>query len=426
MPTPLRFLLHSCVASVHCVDLWLERKPMAAAKGGARRMSVPPVELDALQLIFDEAVRMNGANAFCLGSYDTLKVSQACNAAGLYQNSHYVKKLYEISEGEIMTSQLKQCLLKYAHSHNNSNWNDGLWAGKLASQFSCLLSHVRRLQRDPAKLRQCIAGATGVQRNAILELVELKGKACKKAQLPMDNGASASAPVEESKACKKASLPVGSPDSGSAPMAEASASGEQACKKARTLKKEISEVSLDSRGYPSILASPKEKKQEAAKSKGPGHVSILDKRRQDGQRQALEEAAEAAVHDFVEQPAKKPERRPNKKPAGKDNKGSQAPWKRPASKSIRKSTAQAASVQDGPERRPWCRVKKTLATDQSYLQGFDGKSWKLIVSCTAKMGAEYPGGHQAVINELEKVVMNENMTKQKMVEERNDVLKNVD
>ncbi|CAK9070467.1 unnamed protein product [Durusdinium trenchii] len=131
------------------------------SKGGARRFSVPPVDMDALQGIIDRAVESKGAAAFLLGEYDTKKVTTAVSAAGLHQNAAWVKDFFNISKGEILAGQLKQCIQKYGHSHNTSDWKDDLWAGKIASQMVCILSHVRRLGREPDKLRQCLQGQSG-------------------------------------------------------------------------------------------------------------------------------------------------------------------------------------------------------------------------------------------------------------------------
>ena len=71
-----------------------------------------------------------------------------------------------------------------------------------------------------------------------------------------------------------------------------------------------------------------------------------------------------------------------------------------------------------PERRPWSAVKKVLGKDQAYLMGLFGAKWKLIIGCTKKMGQIYPGGHHSVVLELEKVAMEENMTKEKMTQRK--------
>ena len=272
---------------------------------------MPPVDMDALQGIIDRAVGSKGAAAFLLGEYDTKKVTTAVSAAGLHQNAAWVKDFFNISKGEILAGQLKQCIQKYGHSHNTSDWKDDLWAGKIASQMVCILSHVRRLGREPDKLRQCLQGATGAQRHTIEELVALY--ACKKANEPPQPSPDACKKAQEPSqdACKKAnsSSSVGLPLRKS--HTESAPGSEQACKKARTLKEEISMVSVDSHGFPMILKSPEHEDRERP-------MSILERQRA-SYREQLQQAAQAAAQQHVADGSSRPARRPglSKKPAGK-------------------------------------------------------------------------------------------------------------
>ena len=88
-----------------------------ALKGGARRAMVEPVDIDALQGIFDRAVASKGAGAFKLGEYANKKATTAVSASGLEHNIDLVRELCEISNGQILAGQLKQCLSKYANTH---------------------------------------------------------------------------------------------------------------------------------------------------------------------------------------------------------------------------------------------------------------------------------------------------------------------
>jgi hypothetical protein len=206
---------------------------MAANKGGARRSSVPLVSLEALQSVIDKAVERKGSDAFKMGEYVQKKVNTAVSAKGIHhQNVDYIREFYKISSGEILAGQLKQCILKYCHSHNDSDWKDDLWAGRKSSQMVCLPNHVRRLKRGDAKLRRCLPQATGAERQTILELVDLQ-PACKKA-----------AP-DAAEACKKA-LPSSSAalPARQTPTGSKSDADQQACKKARILKPAISDFLL--------------------------------------------------------------------------------------------------------------------------------------------------------------------------------------
>ena len=371
------------------------------------------------------------------------------SAAGLHQNAAWVKDFFNISKGEILAGQLKQCIQKYGHSHNTSDWKDDLWAGKIASQMVCILSHVRRLGREPDKLRQCLQGATGAQRHTIEELVALYAckkaneppqpspDACKKAQEPSQDACKkANEPPQPSPdACKKAQEPsqdackkANSSSSVGLPLrkshTESAPGSEQACKKARTLKEEISMVSVDSHGFPMILKSPEHEDRERP-------MSILERQRA-SYREQLQQAAQAAAQQHVADGSSRPARRPglSKKPAGKP-KAKQCIKKKPSySGPERRPEAKQGPKKkpsySGPERRPWSDVKKVLGKDQAYLLGLQEGQWKLIVGCTKKMGKHFPGGHHSVILELEKVVMEEGTTKEKMQQKRDDLVKDVD
>ena len=120
---------------------------------------------------------------------------------------------------------------------------------------------------------------------------------------------------EAAEACKKAlpsssvALPARQSSTGSTSDAD-----QQACKKARSLKPAISDVSVDSNGWPMMLKSPKRSKQEEEEAP-PQIMSILEKRRASYKEQ-LNKAAQEAAEEFVKS-RKWPERRPAKKPACK-------------------------------------------------------------------------------------------------------------
>ena len=223
-----------------------------------------------------------------------------------------------------------------------------------------------------------------------MELMELKAGVCKKAQLPLQSSSSQSLACEKAADNKETKEPQPS----------------------RKLKVEISDVSLDSQGFPLMLSSPKEKqdKNEVA----PKSASILEKQRA-SQRKALQEAAEAAASRVA-----KPERRLDTRDLDEEPpclKKPAASFKRPASaerpKPKKQKTPPAELPAEAmPERRPWSAYKKTLATSQSYLQGvYEDGQVKLVVACTEKMGEDFPGGHRAVILKLEEMVMQDGMTK---------------
>ena len=61
-------------------------------------------------------------------------------------------------------------------------------------------------------------------------------------------------------------------------------------------------------------------------------------------------------------------------------------------------------------------------TKQGYIKGWWGEAWTLLVACSEKQATNYPGGHGAVIDALLPHCDTQGMTKEKLVELRNDML----
>ena len=295
-----------------------------ATRGGHRRGPVEPVDMDDLSKIWQSAIAKWGREAFSLGNYDSIKSTQACSARGLSGNEFFIREIMKISNGEILCSQMKQSILKHASTHNFSALKDDLWAAQIAHRMVCMMSHYRRLRRSSEKVRQCLANATGVERQIIKELLALEpGKACKKAEqanvktadIVQENETHAGSSNDKApKRDKKATVvtrelhrkisPVSLDSEGFPMMLKSPDSDANACKKAekasgkRSLKRELSSVSVDSDGFPSMLQSPPQKSE-----KGSDH--ILKKRRDGLQRAKLDEAAEAAARELADKSPKK-------------------------------------------------------------------------------------------------------------------------
>ena len=137
---------------------------------------------------------------------------------------------------------------------------------------------------------------------------------------------------------------------------------EQACKKARTLKQQVSDVSLDSKGWPNILTSPRSaEKAKGSKQSEDQAMSILEKQRASFRSQ-LEKAAHSAADAYVKKCQEKgPEKRPEsyKRPASQ-KKSQPCAFKKPAVKALE------AATHTGPAKRPWTAVKKVLGKDLAY------------------------------------------------------------
>ena len=335
----------------------------------------------------------------------------------------------KISNGEILASQMKQSILKYASTHNYSALKDDLWATQIAHRMVCVMAHHRRLRRSSEKVRQCLANATGAERQIIKELLALEpGKACKKAEksnvktadIAQENethaGSSTDKPPKSDKKAGKLRREISdvSLDSEGFPMMlKFPDSDANACKKVeeasgkRSLKREPSSVSVDSDGFPRMLQSPEQKADK-------GSPRILEKRRGGLQR------AKLAARDLANDSPKK--KRKKQKTQEKDTVHMKRPAAKKAPKKRPSGQMEADTGEDGSERRPWQRVRKVLASKQSYLQGWDGQVWKLIVACSENMGSKFPEGNQGVIKKVEESAMDENMTKTKMLKKRQELL----
>ena len=101
--------------------------------------------------------------------------------------------------------------------------------------------------------------------------------------------------------------------------------------------------------------------------------------------------------------------------------------KRPASQSAAAAEHRVETPpEQGSEIRPgssgWLKAKAEKYTKQGYIKGWWGEAWVLLVACSQKQAANFPGGHHAVIDALLPHCEKQGMTKAKLVELRNDML----
>ena len=215
-------------------------------------------------------------------------------------------------------------------------------------------------------------------------------------------------PAQELEACKKAT--VASNDEG--------AEKQEACKTATSAsdEDEVEEVSLDDHGFPKMLQTPEMKRYMGpSQAKAATKASLpLKKSKPTSHMKELEAAATAAAQALAEEtPAKatkKPAQKVKQKPAAS------------AQVKVQKKPAAAASAKRRLATEPglcsWSKVRKVIASKQSYLQGMKDGKWILLISCTENMGASHPEGHAGVINALEAPAGEKGMTKARLLELR--------
>ena len=455
-------------------------------RGGAIRKPSLDMKEEELSQFFDDIVRKKGAKAFDFGVYNTLDVAQAASAQGLMECQAWLRGILPLCDDIPKPLPLKKQVLRFT-TLNETDMKHSFWASSISSKIITLFNHWRRLKNNPERRRQCLKKATEVEAERLGNLLKLEpghGEAWR-------NASSASSNVEACKKAKKASLEPEEPCKGA--MEEQ----EEACDKASDMEVDkawlgddgISEVSIDSKGFPMILKTPEASREgsgEAAASSGlkqgqspptalkglrspktpkargskqgpsspkaagarglkesqspdSARLPFLSKRAQSHKAALEQQAAEAAerlatkspptkekkANQVKKRPAmgKKLAKRPAAAIAGQRLETRPA-LKRPASQST--SAVEQKKQEQGPEIRPgfsgWLKVKAGKYTKQGYIQGCWGDKWILLVACTEKQAAQYPGGHGAVIDALLPHCGTQGMTKAKLVELRNGML----
>ena len=172
------------------------------------------------------------------GAYDHVSRNQSIDPRGLLQALPLVKSLIKASPScEIHSNPLRGALLQLVCSKpnlNTSKWNGTVWSNLRCERIGVVLHHMRRLKNSPEEVRKAAGKLTGA------EIAEL--------QNVVDSIVIAG---EEPK---------------------------------RKLKKEISEVSLGSDGYPTEFKTPEQK------GKGEGEKQPLLKGKNSAKKRSGQEA----------------------------------------------------------------------------------------------------------------------------------------
>ena len=330
---------------------------------------------------------MWGQDAFDLGIYKKIGRKQAASAQGLVENAWWLKALVPLSSGEILPGQLKEALLIHNASHNTSCYKAHIWAGSTATHFTTMLNHWRRLRTNENKKRQA---AMKTSRQVASQLEEL---------LILEPGLQQSQPsnhdpAQKQEACKTATSDSDEEDDGS----------------------EVEEVSLDEHGFHKMLQTPEMKRYMGpSPAKAATKASLpLKKSKPTSHMKELEAAAAAAAQALAEETAAKATKKTAQKVKQKPAASVQV--------KVQKKPAAAASAKRRLATEPglcsWSKVRKVIASKQSYLQGMKDGKWILLISCTENMGASHPEGHAGVINALEAPAGEKGMTKARLLELR--------
>ena len=223
-----------------------------SGKGGARHTSKPQVDPGVLF----KCLSLHKELVCNLGPYESISKTQACNPKGLLKNIPLLKGLVQLeSTGEIHPSCMRQATFQLFMEDpkcNDTKWSGGVWSNMRVERVGTLLFHMRRLKLGDG-LRACASKLTTIELLSIQEVLDM-----------MDRKPEAEAPA----------LPLVKREEAEDDD-RALAERDENDKPAKKLKKEISEVSLDSLGMPKCFGTPAST--EAASPLAKGSSSPLAK-----------------------------------------------------------------------------------------------------------------------------------------------------
>ena len=146
-------------------------------RGGARHKPKPRVDEDVLHRIFE--VHKN--HWVDCGVYESISKSQACHGEGLASRHDMIADLLEVSPaGNFATGPARQAMARIVTQNpgiNTTIYNGSVFIGARLDRISTMLFHVRRLASEPHRLTQLAmkcGGASMVKIKGLIKLVSLE------------------------------------------------------------------------------------------------------------------------------------------------------------------------------------------------------------------------------------------------------------
>lgn len=365
---------------------------MSSGKGGARHTPKPQIDTDLLVNCFSAHKNLLAK----LGLYENLSRNQACSPKGIVQVLPLLKGLVDLEPTcEIHGSCLRQAIMEILTRNpdlNTSVYKGSVWVGCRVDRINTVLYHLRRL-KGSADLKHCAASLTS------LEFLDLQSVLEKVVQKEVQKNL----PLAEREDAK--------PDHGPE----------------RKLKKEVSDVSIDSQGFPKCLQSPEASKtspedpllkgEPPSASHGAGaepahHEARKELAQPSFKRRRLGQAisqqpptGSATIRDELGIGMKKPAA---KKPKGKS---------KPSSKSLVKGVAPASYP-----RKEWIKLKVTKSNKEPlrcYICGTTepGGKVRLIVETRHARNPKY----LEILEEIKVKLETEHITKQEAISLRDEL-----
>ena len=215
--------------STFCVCLF----GSGATMGGARRGKPPEVEESVMKGI----VTLHIALIIAMGIYESKSTpDQPCGKGILHLHDLIAALVEACPGGEIGSPIIRKCLLSLVFDQpklNTTIYNNGVWAGLRTERMITLMNHVRRLRREPDRLRQVMAKLNGQETQklkALLDKIEVP---------PGAEPGDIADDVETETLYMPNTCDVENPNA------------EPVCR--RPLKAQVSDVSMDSNGFPKML-----------------------------------------------------------------------------------------------------------------------------------------------------------------------------
>ena len=328
-------------------------------KGGNRHRSKPLVDS---MLLFN---KLNKHKDFVknLGVYESLSRNGAVDPKGLAYNLPLLNALIEIAQSaEVHAAPLKKGLLHLltlSPDLNNTQFNGIVWVNLRAERITTLLNHIRRFARDPDNLKIATSKLTSAefsQMRDLLNFMNLKDAECpsvaslKNEELPSTN--------ETAK---------------------------------RVLKKEVSNVSVDSSGFPQMLKSP-------CKRESPSQQELprMVRRRLGSKVCKFEPSAQTSACSWGDH------KDDCLKAALGFDKAILPVLKKPAA--LGKAVCKRGEEPENLEERPWFKLQKTKATnpERTYITGNrqPGEKMRLIVEISRKWSVHHDKIADKIMQEL--------------------------
>ena len=361
-----------------------------SGRGGARHRPKPYIETGLLHKVLskheDPWVDMKG--------YELLSRNSAADPRALYNLLPLVGDLLDLEPScEIHPQPLRACLTKMITEKpelNNSKFKGSVYVNLRAERIGVLLSHVRRLSRGGG-VQACVSNLTGLEYSLLQDTLK------KVVTLPTEALSTSLKKEKPSKGPLKK-------DCGGSPLKKGE--GALVLLKKETMpkkrKRAPSEVSVDSKGWPMELATPK--KMAASPPK-------LWKRGRVGHQSAKAEVASETGHSELQEAMCL-----RQKPAAALKK---APCASPSTLKKVKTLKKDSALKHG--RKPWAKITKTTASkpERCYLIGAHepGEKLRLIVEVSKKRSLQYI----YIIDMIKEALHKKHLTKEEALDMSDDL-----